>query len=206
MYMKERIQTILIMTVTLAACAVFASTLVHASLFYQPEEEVSPTTAGITTSSTVTARDREAPAQLIIPAIDVEARVQDVGLGKSGNMAVPSNFTDVGWYRYGPAPGQTGSAVIDGHVDNGFGISAVFNRINELKPGDDIFIETKDDSRMHFIVADVATYDARDVPADMLFNKADTSRLNLITCAGAWNPESKSYDRRVVIYAVLANS
>ena len=41
-------------------------------------------------------------------------------------MGVPTNFTDVGWYRYGPAPGTPGNAVIDGHLDGKSVPEAVF--------------------------------------------------------------------------------
>jgi LPXTG-site transpeptidase (sortase) family protein len=203
MTIRERITIVAVTTATLAACAVFASTLVQASLFHPTEQEATPADLGIKPSGTVTAQNREAPLRLSIPAINVDAKVQSVGLGKSGNMAVPTNFTDVGWYRYGPAPGQAGSAVIDGHVDNGFGMDAVFKHINELKVGDDIFIQTADNPHMHFVVSDIETYAAQDVPTQTLFNGDGTPRLNLITCAGAWNADKKMYDERTVVYATL---
>jgi sortase (surface protein transpeptidase) len=200
----QRIITLIVSVMTLCACAVFASTLVHASLYYQAEDEATPAEAGIAVSGAPARENPEAPTRLLIPAIGVNAHVQDVGIGKSGNMAVPTNFTDVGWYRYGPTPGQKGSAVIDGHVDNGFGMDAVFKKIGTLVPGDDIYVETKDNPAAHFVVTGVETYAAADVPKELLFTRDDASRLNLITCAGAWEPDKKAYDERVVVYAILA--
>jgi hypothetical protein len=52
-------------------------------------------------------------------------------------------------------------------------------------------------------VADVEIYDVQDVPRDLVFGRSDMARLNLITCNGTWDQASKSYDKRVVVYAVL---
>jgi hypothetical protein len=43
------------------------------------------------------------------------------------------------------------------------------------------------------------------VPADELFNRADTARLNLITCAGSLTRNRTTYDHRLVIYTKLVN-
>jgi LPXTG-site transpeptidase (sortase) family protein len=186
---------------------VFTTTLVHA-LWYAPEEDASvavPPTASLgTTSPIVLTSARDIPVELSIPAINVDAHVQDVGIGKTGNMAVPTNYTDVGWYRYGTVPGAVGSAVIDGHVDNGFGLDAVFKHISELKPGDDIYVQTQSGEELHFVVQDIETYPATQVPLQTLFTRDDEPRLNLITCAGQWEPDKEAYDHRTVVYAVLA--
>jgi sortase (surface protein transpeptidase) len=136
----RRITTIGVGAITFLACLIFVTTLARATLYYENANE---TDVQYTTSSATHPRNTVVPSRLIIPAIKVDAAIQNVGLGKSGNMAVPSNYTDVGWYRYGPTPGQVGSAVIDGHVDNGFGLEAVFKNVSALEPGDDIYVATK---------------------------------------------------------------
>jgi sortase (surface protein transpeptidase) len=186
---------------TLVACGVFGLTFARATLYYQNDNEISLPSAP--TTATVHVAHSQTPVRLIIPAAAVDAHVQAVGIGKSGNMAVPTNYTDVGWYRYGPAPGQVGSAVIDGHVDNGFGLSAVFKNISDLKPGDDMYVETASSTRLHFVVNDIEDYPAADVPKNLLFTRADAPRLNLITCAGEWDASAKAYDHRTVVYATL---
>jgi sortase (surface protein transpeptidase) len=127
----------------LFAAGIFLSTL--SSVGFGMQDEL--TDSGLVPPGvSLTGEEKElaAPARIRIPSIGVDAFVQDVGIGKSGNMAVPTNYDDVGWYRYGPAPGEKGSAVIDGHVDNGFGLPAVFSRLSELEAGDDIYIDTED--------------------------------------------------------------
>jgi len=180
-------------------CSVFAVTLVRATV-YAPAEPEAPAPKGQGLSRT---QFSEQPARLRIPSLGVDAHVQDVGIAKSGRMAVPSNYTDVGWYRYGPAPGSVGSAVLDGHIDNGFGLGGVFRRLGELRPGDEILLETAGGEELRFVVEEASVYEVADVPVDRIFNRNDAARLNLITCEGVWDGESRSYSERLVVYAVL---
>lgn len=195
--MKEFLHSIIVTSVTLGALIFFANTLAHAG-FRSPEEDLT-VSAPNSESST-----HESDTKIFIPSIDVVADVQHVGLSKSGDMAVPTNFSDVGWYRHGTKPGEKGSAVIDGHVDNGLGRKAVFHDLALLSPGDNIYVENESNSKLRFVVEEVKMYDADDIPADVVFNRSDRPRLNLITCGGTWDKEARKYDERVVVYAVLA--
>src|SRR5262249_51609088 len=123
--------------ITLAAVVIFAWTAVHA-LFYAPDETFAPSGAA------VVAPTSSDPARLIIPSLSIDANVQYVGVKKDGSMGTPDNFTDVAWYRYGTIPGQLGSAVIDGHVDNGLALAGVFKHLQDIKVGDDVYVGTKD--------------------------------------------------------------
>src|SRR4051812_49291612 len=81
---------------------------------------LSPFTAfAATTSTTVTAgyaTAADSPAYIYIPSINLFSSVQGVGINKVGNMDVPSGHTaNVGWYKYGVLPGNTGTAVLDAH-------------------------------------------------------------------------------------------
>jgi LPXTG-site transpeptidase (sortase) family protein len=145
------------------------------------------------------------PLRISIPALGVDAAVIDVGIAKSGHMAVPQSFTEVGWYRYGPAPGELGSAVMAGHVDNGLGLKAVFARLDELNIGNDIYVTMSDGRKLHFVVSDIEVYAYQSVPSSVVFGQQDTARLNLITCEGAWVQGDKTYDHRVVIFSTLVS-
>ena len=138
------------------------------------------------------------PVHLSIPAAGIEAPVVRVGTTAGGDMAVPSGTTNnVGWYERGTLPGNAGSAVLDAHV------FAALKNLHKAEVGDDIYIETAT-GRLHFVVEEVVTHALADVPRQKLFNRADRSRLNLITCAGTYSAESGTYDHRLVVYAVLA--
>lgn len=200
--MKKSLTTLAALAVLLAGAGVFGVTLYRATVSAQVEPEGPPPPSLGRTSS---AAEADKPLRLRIPAIGVDAHVQHVGIGKSGNMAVPDNYTDVGWYRYGTAPGFVGSAVIDGHVDNGLSMPGVFKRLSELRPGDEIAVENGAGETLRFVVSDIQTYDYKSVPTELLFNRSDVARLNLITCEGAWIAGEKTYEKRLVVYATLSS-
>lgn len=193
---------LLIAILTLAAGVVFATTLVRATL-YAPEVEV----ASSTLAALAPARDAapgDLPRQLRIPALNIDTSVLHVGINADGNMATPGNFVDTGWYKYGTVPGFVGSAVIDGHVDNALALAGVFKNLENLKPGDNIYVDTASSTQLRFVVEEVVAYPVAEVPLERVFNAKDKARLNLITCAGNWNQSQKQYSERLVVYAVLA--
>lgn len=191
----------LILIITFAAFFLFGATLVRA-LWYAPDSDVEvPAPNARSQIDSVAQSDQ--PARLHIPSIDVDADIQYVGLGATGNMAVPTNYSDVGWYRFGTVPGRSGSAVMDGHVDNGLGFSGVFKNLSKLREGESVYVETKGGKRLRFVITDVETYGYKEVPSDLVFNRADTKRLNLITCGGSWLKSEETYDERIVVYTVL---
>lgn len=189
--------------VIITAILVFCGTIVRAA-FFSPLSEIELPNSGV--AATTDIPPKEQPDRLVIPKIGVDAHVQHVGIAKSGNMAVPTTYADVGWFRLGTVPGQIGSAVIDGHVDNGFGLPAVFKRLSELEEGDDVYVITKTGLRLHFKVQEIGNYAYEEVPADRLFTRGDAPRLNLITCEGTWLPKKKMYDSRRVVYTVLVDA
>lgn len=183
---------------TAGGLAVFSYTLVNATVL-APQEG-----AGAAPAVQSVVAPGDAPARLAIPALGIDANVQQAGLTKAGAMGTPSNFTDVAWYKYGPAPGQAGSAVIDGHVDNGLSLAGVFKHLGDIKPGDDVYVTTESGQRLHFKVSDIEIYPYQDAPTDLIFNRDDAVRLNLITCDGTWVKGGHTYNERLVVYTTLA--
>lgn len=140
------------------------------------------------------------PTRLIVPSIGLDDPVDGVGIDENGDMAVPSGKTrDVGWYRDGTVPGAVGSAVLDAHV------FAAFSALKDVKAGDDIYVQTAAGDTLHFKVETTDTYPLADVPTQTLFNRSDTARLNLITCAGNLIDNDTTYDHRLIVYAVLVS-
>lgn len=187
--------------VTVACTVIFGATLMRAA-FYAPEEEiplsVSPSASGEVAPGSL-------PERLIIPSLGIDAAVQRVGIAESGNMAVTASYRDVGWYRLGTVPGAHGSAVMAGHLDNGFGFGGVFKDLDRLRDGERIIVRRADGTELVFRVESRRSYPYLEVPAEAIFNGNDAIRLNLITCGGAWISEKKTYDRRLVVFATLKN-
>lgn len=186
--------------VTLAALAVFADTLAGA-FWYAPDTEVPAPVREEIVREKVLPEDQ--PTRLRIPKLGIDSFVQHVGVNAKGNMAAPSNFVDVGWYKYGAVPGYLGSAVITGHVDNALGLPGVFTNLDDMKIGDEFFVESYGGKELRFKVVEIQSYPYTLVPLKVLFSRNDLPRLNLITCSGKWLSGERSYDERLVVYAEL---
>lgn len=190
-----------VVAITALAAIVFFVTLTQA-LWYAPGSDLQ------VPASEIVPRElppSEEPATMRIPKLNIDTKIQQTGLNAKGNMGVPTNYTDVAWYKHGTIPGQIGSAVIDGHVDNGLGLSGVFKRLSELKKGDDIYVVTKTGRELHFVVDEAVDYPYTAVPLEKLFSRKNDVWLNLITCGGSWVKSEKTYDRRFVVYTRLVN-
>ncbi len=186
--------------IILVAAVIFASTVTRA-LFYNPDTEIP--LSGV---SNVPSSPSLEPTRLIIPKISVDTRVQHVGINAKGNMAVPTNFTDAGWYKYGVVPGGSGSAVIAGHVDNGLSMAGVFKRLADVTIGDELIVERVDGSTVTFVVTGSRKYPYDKVPTEIIFNPSGSPRLNLITCEGTWVKKLKTYDERLIVFTKLKES
>ena len=89
------------------------------------------------------------PAELDIPSIGVTAVVAPVATVMApapflgGQMvptfAVPPDGSSVGWWADGPLVDAPGMAILLGHTQVGGGY-AVFNRLGELHPGDQVTV------------------------------------------------------------------
>jgi sortase A len=137
-------------------------------------------------------------ARLIIPSIKVDAVIKDMGVTSGGAMAVPNNRQDVGWYSSGTRPGELGSAVIGGH-NRWDSTDAVFDHLNQLAVGDLLSVRDAKGVSTHFVVSGMQTFDATDENSGIFASKSGI-HLNLITCSGTWDPITKSYTKRLVIF------
>ncbi|MDI3234471.1 class F sortase [Exiguobacterium antarcticum] len=144
----------------------------------------------------------ELPKTLTIDKIDVKTNVEQVGLDKEGAMGTPKNEQQVGWYKFGPRPGDVGNAVIDGHTDTKTG-PAVFNRLDDLKKGDTIKIKDESGRTLVFRVKKLVEYGHLDAPLEKIFGASDQRNLNLITCIGVYDENEGTYDNRLVVFTEL---
>ncbi|MCL4397904.1 class F sortase [Patescibacteria group bacterium] len=143
------------------------------------------------------------PARLVISKIGVNAAIEPVGLDKNGNMGVPTNIYNAGWYALGPKPGQIGQAVIDGHLNTPELQPNIFWNLKKLQPGDIVTILDTSGQQYNFIVQKVVSENTVDFPIQKIFGPASRPQLNLITCDGVWSNQKGTYSQRVVVYTDL---
>jgi sortase A len=169
------------------------------AFYYAPVDEIKiPDTADL-----LEVTDPESmPLTISIPKIQLESKVEPVGLTADHSMAVPKSYTDVGWFKYGALPGNMGSAVIAGHVDNGLAFPAVFFNLKEVGVGDRINVTTNGNQQLNFTVTKIETLDYNDRNTDV-FTENDGRYLKLITCSGKWVSKIRTHDKRLVVTATL---
>jgi sortase (surface protein transpeptidase) len=143
------------------------------------------------------------PARVRIPAIDVDAAVLPLAVDGQGVLPPPPTNVDTGWWRAGPEPGEAGPAVIVGHVDGREG-PAVFFRLRQLAPGDEIAVDRVDGSTAVFAVERVERHAKDAFPTEAVYGRTPDARLRLVTCGGEFDRSTRHYVDNVVVFAVLA--
>ncbi len=166
-----------------------------------------PTTVGVWGTDTETTVKEEddsiAPNRIIIASLGINAPVVSVGVTKAGAMATPGNYASVGWYKFGTLPGETGSAVLAGHVDNGLALPGVFKRLKEIQPEAKITVTLNDGTSYTFSVISIHTYNYKEAPTEEIFSQNDGKYIKLITCTGTLIRSEHTYDERLVVTARL---
>ena len=144
------------------------------------------------------------PVWIGIDSIGVDrAPITPVGVLDTGEMEIPPG-REVGWYRFGPRPGEDGSAVLAAHISFD-GRDGVFRHLARVDPGDLVEIGFDDGSRAEYEVVETAQYPKDGLPFDRVFSRDGTPIVALITCGGDFNRSIRSYSDNVVAYAVPAD-
>ncbi|WP_021593345.1 class F sortase [Actinomadura welshii] len=173
-----------------------------------PEPVASGTPGGTTAASNTSPLSHSPPTKIAIPRIGVSAPVGQIGLLPSGRIEEPplSRPNLAGWYKEGVTPGEVGPSVLLGHVD-AHKKPAVFYRLKELKPGDEIRISRKDGTTATFAVERAQRVDKDAFPHEKVFGETlDHASLRLVTCGGAFDPKAGHYTDNLIVYAELTGS
>ncbi|GHI07923.1 peptidase C60 [Streptomyces cellostaticus] len=143
------------------------------------------------------------PTRIRIPAIRVNAPLMGLALTRSGSLDVPpaEKKNLAGWYEAGTMPGETGTGIVAGHVDNTEG-PAVFYNLGALKRGAVIEVDRQDGSVAVFTVDAVEVYAARNFPDEKVYGAAKRPELRVITCGGGYS-RATGYQGNVVVFAHL---
>jgi LPXTG-site transpeptidase (sortase) family protein len=140
------------------------------------------------------------PTRLRVGKIGVDTPLETLHLGPDGALQPPAGFEKAGWYADGTVPGDTGPAVIAGHVDSKAG-PAVFYRLRELTMGDRIDV-ARGGATLHFTVTAIRWYPKTEFPTDEVYGPTPDRQLRLITCGGVFDRSLRSYRDNLVVYAV----
>jgi hypothetical protein len=156
-------------------------------------------------SARVATVQRSTPVHLSIPAIGVSVKLTVLGLEKNGSVQLPSSYHVPGWYKDGPAPGQTGSAVILGHVDSLAG-PGIFYRLNDLRVGNHVTVTLQDSKKLTFRVIGLREYQKKNFPEKLVYGTRKYSALQLVTCGGAFDSATGHYLSNIVVFTRLVSS
>lgn len=192
-----------------AAFAVFVG--IGMSLVYFGSREEAPArtseaTAPIATTTEVVeyeALPAAYPDSIRIPKIGVDATFEaPLGIQENREIEVPEGFETVGYYKYGPTPGELGPAVMLGHVDSYRG-PAVFYSLGQLESGDTIEIDRDDGTTAIFEVERLERHAQSGFPTDKVYGDLDYAGLRLITCSGTYDRGEQRYSHNLIVFAKL---
>lgn len=172
-----------------------------------PPQPASAAGPGTTSTATPTGASDVLPfsvaSRVRIPAIQVDAPVVPVGLDASGWVSAPppEDPNLAGWFTGGVAPGEKGTAVIVGHVDNQAG-PAVFYGLGSLRQGNRVEVRRQDGKTAEFEVYANQVFSKKNFPGDRVYRSKGAPELRVITCGGGFS-EEHGYAGNVVVFARL---
>jgi sortase (surface protein transpeptidase) len=186
-----------------AACCLISQTgapeVPHA--FGDPSER--PASGGADQPASGHRATPDRPVMLALPSVGVMAPVIAVGVSE-GNLQVPEDPAQVGWWTSSAEAGaDTGSVIIDGHVDTASGGPGALYRmgIGKLQLGDTVVVTTVLGRKINYRIYAQSVYlKAAGLPAD-IFAASREPRLVLITCGGAFDSAGRTYADNVVVFA-----
>ena len=155
------------------------------------------------TLSSASALPAGVPVRLRVPSAGIDTALEGVDVDAAGALAPPPDDALAGWYRQGPAPGETGPAVLTGHVDGVSGPAAFFG-LRDVAVGDPVTVARADGTTVRFTVTRVARYPKVAFPTAAVYAPTPGPELRLITCGGTFDRAARSYRDNVMVYARLS--
>ena len=170
----------------------------------QPQVSIAPSTLVPSEEMVVQSETKVSkPVRLKIPAVEIDTSFEgSLGLNADQTVEVPDSYEEVGWYEYGPRPGELGPAVVLGHVDSYEG-PAVFFRLGQTTIGDIVEIEREDGSVAKFEITEITRREQSDFPTEAVYGDIDHAGLRLITCTGTFNRGQQLYSHNLIVFAKL---
>lgn len=136
-----------------------------------------------------------------IPSIQVDTPVIPVGLDLQGwvDAPPPDDPNLAGWFTGAVSPGENGTAVLVGHVDNQHG-PAVFYGLGALQKGHRIEVQRSDGKTAVFEIYGVEVFAKENFPGDRVYGNSGVPEIRVITCGGGFSKQN-GYAGNVVVFA-----
>ncbi|MGY1806038.1 class F sortase [Blastococcus sp. SYSU D00669] len=153
------------------------------------------------------------PARLQIPAIGVDTTVEPRGTVEYENpftgrtvegYDVPDSMWTTSWWSDGPAPGSGQMAVVLGHAQAGGG--AVFDRLADLRPGDEVVLVDGDGAVLRLAVLGeplTGLDKSTSALADALNGHPADADVALVTCGGEFDEDAGASEENEVVFATV---
>jgi hypothetical protein len=139
------------------------------------------------------------PVALVIPAIGVSARVVPEDLGPGGALDIPPP-EQVGWYDRGPAPDQSGTTMLAGHIDDN-GVPGALLRLNDVQLGAAVRVTTASGRVAAYTVTRRQVLPQHELALSGLLSQQGAPSLVLVSCGGAYDEATHLYLDNIVVVA-----
>ena len=144
-------------------------------------------------------------ARIVVPSLGIDAPIVTLGIDPNGTMQSPNTPTDVAWYSFSARPGERSNVVMSGHFDYINHGPAVFYRLKEARQGEEVRLVLEDGAIARYRVFEITSYEEATAPVLDIVGPTDREVVTLITCDGSFDPQSREYDKRIVLRAERIN-
>ncbi|WP_422116454.1 class F sortase [Brachybacterium sp. UNK5269] len=145
---------------------------------------------------------RSVPVRIQYPGLGADLPITPTGVAEDGQMEIPADAADAGWYRFGQAPADdAGSTVIAAHAGSEETPEGPLYALRAAEVGDEVTVTDQEGTRHTYAVTSVERLGKDGLDFTPYFTRTGPERLVLITCGGQWLPERGSYADNVIVVA-----
>lgn len=142
------------------------------------------------------------PVRVLYPEIDAELPVEPRGVSDDGQMDVPEDAAQAGWYQYGKAPAdEVGNTVITAHAGSAQTPIGPLYELTEADQGDEVTVVDEAGEEHRYQVTETQQLGKDGLDFTPYFQRSGEHQLVLITCGGQWLPQMNSYAENVIVVA-----
>ena len=147
-------------------------------------------------------RQLPAPTRFEIDRLEISMRVRPVGVATDGQMALPPSPADMGWYEYGPRPGDTEGRHRPRRPPRHAGLRHRPSRaLERLRKGDLLTVRSGSTVR-RYRVTQVTRLEKEGLDLEAIFDRTGPARLHVVTCGGRFDPATRTYEENLVVVGV----